>query len=55
MDNLEVKVGSLVFKNPILLASGTCGYGKELMEFYDINILGGIVTKSITLKSREGN
>lgn len=55
MDNLEVKVGSLVFKNPILLASGTCGYGKELMEFYDINILGGIVTKSITLKPREGN
>ncbi|HOJ92078.1 MAG TPA: dihydroorotate dehydrogenase [Dictyoglomaceae bacterium] len=55
MSNLEVKVGSLTFKNPILLASGTCGFGRELMDYYDINILGGIVTKSITLKPRKGN
>lgn len=55
MSNLEVKVGSLLFRNPILLASCTCGYGRELSDFYDINILGGIVTKSITLRPREGN
>lgn len=55
MNNLKVKIGSLVFKNPILLASGTCGYGEELSKYYDINILGGIVTKSITLNPREGN
>ncbi|HOP94177.1 MAG TPA: dihydroorotate dehydrogenase [Dictyoglomaceae bacterium] len=55
MSNLEVKIGSLTFKNPILLASGTCGFGRELMDYYDVNILGGIVTKSITLKPRKGN
>lgn len=55
MDNLKIKVGSIIFKNPILLASGTCGFGREMAKFYDINILGGIVTKSITLKPREGN
>lgn len=55
MNNIEVKVGSLTFKNPILLASGTCGNGKEINKFYDINILGGFVTKSITLNPREGN
>ncbi len=55
MNNLEVRIGSLIFKNPILLASGTCGNGREINKFYDINMLGGFVTKSITLNPREGN
>ncbi len=55
MNNVQIKVGSLTFKNPILLASGTCGNGKEINKFYDINILGGFVTKSITINPREGN
>ncbi|ACK42846.1 MAG: dihydroorotate dehydrogenase [Dictyoglomus turgidum] len=55
MSKVQVKVGSLTFKNPILLASGTCGNGKEINKFYNINILGGFVTKSITINPREGN
>ncbi|MGB9856757.1 MAG: dihydroorotate dehydrogenase [Dictyoglomaceae bacterium] len=53
--NLEVKVGNLVFKNPILLASGTCGFGREISQFYSLEILGGFITKSITLKPKQGN
>lgn len=54
-NRLEVKIGDLTFKNPILLASGTIGFGEEISKFYDLSILGGIVTKSITLKPRKGN
>ena len=43
------------FKNPILVASGTFGYGSEASEFCDINGLGGIVTKSVSWKPRPGN
>ncbi len=43
------------FKNPILLASGTCGFGEELHEVLDLDALGGIVTKSVTLEPRSGN
>ncbi|MCX7845274.1 MAG: dihydroorotate dehydrogenase [Dictyoglomaceae bacterium] len=53
--NLQVKLGSLIFKNPILLASGTSGFGKEISKFYSLEILGGFVTKSITLKPKRGN
>ncbi len=53
--DLSVKVGSLVFRNPILLASGTVGYGNEMAEFIDLNKIGGIVTKSLSLKPRKGN
>lgn len=53
--NLKVKVGSLIFKNPILLASGTSGFGKEISQFYPLEILGGFITKSITLKPKKGN
>ena len=53
--DLSVQVGSLKFRNPILLASGTVGYGNEISEFIDLSMIGGIVTKSLSLKSRKGN
>jgi len=53
--DLSVSVGPLKLKNPILLASGTVGYGNEIAEFVDLNKLGGIVTKSLSLKPRKGN
>ncbi len=53
--DLSVKVGSMTFRNPVLLASGTVGYGNEISEFIDLNKIGGIVTKSLSLKPRKGN
>jgi dihydroorotate dehydrogenase (NAD+) catalytic subunit len=55
MIKTEVRVGKLKLKNPVLVASGTFGYGDELLDLIDINQLGGIVTKSLTLKPKEGN
>ncbi len=43
------------FKSPLLVASGTFGYGDEVSELVNINELGGIITKSVTLHAREGN
>lgn len=45
----------LAAQNPVLLASGTCGYGRELAPFLPLRELGGIVTKTITLRPRAGN
>jgi dihydroorotate dehydrogenase (NAD+) catalytic subunit len=53
--DLSVNIGGLKLKNPILLASGTVGYGNEISEFIDLKKIGGIVTKSISLKPRKGN
>jgi dihydroorotate dehydrogenase (NAD+) catalytic subunit len=53
--DLSVKIGTLTLQNPIMLASGTVGYGNEISEFTDLNKLGGIVTKSLSLKPRKGN
>ena len=53
--DLSVNVGGLKLKNPVLLASGTVGYGNEIAEFTDLNKIGGIVTKSVSLKPRKGN
>jgi dihydroorotate dehydrogenase (NAD+) catalytic subunit len=53
--DLSVAVGPLKFRNPILLASGTVGYGNEIAQFTDLNKIGGIVTKSLSLKPRKGN
>ncbi len=55
MVKTEVTIGKLKLKNPVLVASGTFGYGDELIDVIDINKLGGIVTKSLTLKPKEGN
>lgn len=53
--NLKTKIGTLELKNPAILASGTCGFGKEIKELININVLGAIVTKTITLEKKEGN
>lgn len=53
--NTKVKIAGVEFKNPVITASGTFGFGKEYNEFYDINELGGICTKGVTLEKREGN
>src|SRR5665647_1222805 len=55
MVNLEIKIHELVFKNPVLTASGTCGFGEEIADFIDLSLLGGLVVKGTTLKHREGN
>ena len=53
--DLSVNLGSLKLINPLMTASGTCGYADELDDFMNINLLGGFITKSITLKPRPGN
>ncbi len=53
--DLSVNIGPLKLRNPILLASGTVGYGNEISEFTDLNKLGGIITKSLSLRPRKGN
>jgi dihydroorotate dehydrogenase (NAD+) catalytic subunit len=55
MIETNVQIGSLKLKNPVLVASGTFGYGDECKELVDVNQLGGIITKSLSLKPREGN
>jgi dihydroorotate dehydrogenase (NAD+) catalytic subunit len=55
MVNLGLNIGNLHFKNPVLTASGTFGYGSEFEDFFDINRLGGIILKGTTLEPREGN
>jgi len=53
--NTAFHVGSLHLKNRVLVASGTFGYGNEASRFTDVNSLGGIVTKSVSLLPRQGN
>lgn len=53
--NLSVKIGKLTLKNPVVVSSGTFGYGREFADFYDVGRLGGIVTKAISPKPRPGN
>ena len=53
--SLNVNVGNVNLKSPIILASGTCNFGRELSEYYDLNILGGISSKGLTIKPRAGN
>ena len=53
--NLKVKIGKLELKNPVMVASGTFGYADEFKDFIDLRKLGAIVTKTITLKPRQGN
>ncbi len=55
MPDLGVNIGPLKLKNPVLVASGTFGYGDEFKEIFDLNTLGGIVVKGISLRPKEGN
>jgi len=53
--NLSVDIGGIELKNPVMTASGTFGYGPEFAEYLDLNSLGGIITKGLSLKPRAGN
>ncbi len=53
--NTAVKIAGVEFKNPIITASGTFGFGQEYDRFYDISVLGGICTKGVTKEPRKGN
>ena len=55
MANLEVNIGRLKLKNPVMTASGTFGYGEEFTDFVDLNRLGAYIVKGTTLNHREGN
>ena len=53
--DLKVTIAGVVFANPIMTASGCCGYGEELAKVFSLSKLGALVTKSITLKPRLGH
>ncbi|MBV1758624.1 MAG: dihydroorotate dehydrogenase [Dethiosulfatibacter sp.] len=55
MVNLRVEFLGKVFKNPVVAASGTFGFGEEYNEIYDVGLLGGISSKGLTLNSKQGN
>lgn len=55
MADLRVKICGVEFKNPVIAASGTFGFGREFDEIYDISCLGGVSTKGLTLEPRLGN
>jgi len=55
MPNLSVNIGTLKLRNPVMVASGTFGYADEFRDFINLRELGAIVTKTITLKPRQGN
>lgn len=53
--NLEVNIAGIKMKNPVMVASGTFGYGEEYGQLIDLNMLGAIVVKGITLLPKQGN
>ncbi|MEG6611716.1 dihydroorotate dehydrogenase [Pseudoclostridium thermosuccinogenes] len=55
MADLRVNICGIEFKNPVIAASGTFGFGREYSEFIDLNRLGGVSVKGLTLKPRLGN
>ena len=55
MIDTKVDICGIEFKNPVIAASGTFGFGQEYEEYFDISKLGGICTKGLTLNKKEGN
>ncbi len=53
--NLAVEIAGIKFKNPVMPASGTFGYGQEYAPYIDLNQLGAVVTKGLSLKPKAGN
>jgi dihydroorotate dehydrogenase (NAD+) catalytic subunit len=53
--NLSVDICGITFKNPIIAASGTFGFGREYSDYIDLSLLGGISVKGLTIKPRSGN
>lgn len=52
---LKVNINGVEFKNPVIAASGTFGFGEEYNDFYDVSILGGISSKGLTINKKDGN
>lgn len=55
MKGLKIKIGNIELKNPVILASGCCGYGLEMEEFFSLDKVGAIVLKGLSLEERKGN
>lgn len=55
MNQLSTEIAGIRFNNPVLTASGTCGYGLDMIELIDLNRLGGICTKGLSAKPMRGN
>lgn len=53
--NTKINFAGIEMKNPVTVASGTFGYGREFNQFFDLSKLGGIITKGTSLKPRSGN
>jgi dihydroorotate dehydrogenase (NAD+) catalytic subunit len=53
--DLSVQIGSLSLRNPVLVASGTFGYAREMSDLVDFAQLGGVIPKTVTVKARSGN
>lgn len=55
MAKLDVNIGGLALRNPVMTASGTFGYGEEYASFIPLNALGAIIVKGLSLEPRAGN
>ena len=53
--NTKINFAGIEMKNPVTVASGTFGYGREFNQFFDLSKLGGIITKGTSLKPKSGN
>ena len=53
--DLTVEIGGMILKNPVIVSSGTFGFGEEFEDFFDLNHLGAIIPKGISLKPMQGN
>jgi dihydroorotate dehydrogenase (NAD+) catalytic subunit len=53
--DLTVKIGKMILKNPVIVSSGTFGFGEEFEDFFDLNHLGAVISKGISLKPMAGN
>ena len=55
MSDIQVTIGPVTHQNPVFVASGICGYGEEYSPLLSLGGLGGVVTKTITIRPRKGN
>src|SRR3990172_5228718 len=53
--DLSIEIGGIKLQNPVMLASGTAGYGEDISKYCDLNSIGAIIVKGIALKSSNGN
>ena len=53
--DISVELAGVRLASPVFTASGTCGYADELADYMDVGVLGGFITKSITVRPRKGN